>query len=80
MEKRKIYVIFNPEQFTKDEIVLDLQEEGYVHEFYIDDGILNTDAINNIKTADEVWLFGKCLDQNAYKLAEANGADFWIMG
>ena len=66
-------------EFDKEMVIDIIQEEGYKHNFFFNDGY-NWDTIKGaIKIADEVWTFGDCKGIREYKYAKEN-SDCWIMG
>ena len=77
MDNRKIYVIYDDEQFTKEAIKADIRSEGYTHNFLFCDGTMIADYL---KYADEVWTWGNCTDQTAYYMAVELNKDIWEMG
>lgn len=80
MEVTKVFVIFDKTKYRKEDVVTELNGEGYIHEFHFSDGFLTSDTLNAISTANEVWLFGDCTDSEEYKVGLALGVDFWQMG
>lgn len=83
MEIRNVYVIMNTNKFTKERVVAEIQEEGYMHNFLFGNvtqfPVNDEFRIKHIKQADEVWCFGDCSEVHDYKLAKEIGADIWQM-
>ena len=76
MDNRKIYVIYNTDKFTKEDIVEDIRGEGYKHQFLFCDGLMIADSL---KYADEVWTWGDCSTNVAYGMAKDLNKDIWEM-
>lgn len=79
MDIRNVVIIFEALRFTKDDIVKDIQEEGYKHNFFFancDDVVKSKVAL---ELADEVWIFGDCKDIVYFKQAKELGKDIWVM-
>lgn len=86
MEISNIYLIFNTDEFTKEDIIRDIKDEGYQHNFMFGNIMAhprNKDGyeqrIRHIRQCDEVWLFGHCDDIIDYKIAKELGMDCWQM-
>jgi pentose-5-phosphate-3-epimerase len=80
MDIRNIMIIFNKEQFTKEEIVADLKAEGYKHNFIFANKIDLDYMKDYLKKVDEVWCFGDCEDMWLYEMFSNEGMDIWNMG
>lgn len=74
----KVYIIYNKEQFTKDQIITDIRSEGYAHNFYFDDK--ENYQLDYIEESDEIWIFGEVREYISYKFATELGKDIWTMG
>lgn len=74
-----VVIIVDVMRFTKEDVVKDIREEGYQHNFMF----ANFNAIdvveNALKNADEVWVWGDCKDLKYLKLAKEMGCDIWQM-
>lgn len=79
MSTRNIYVMFDQKNFTKEEIVADLQGEGYEHNFFYGIAREGVDLDKLVAYADEVWCFGECKMVKEYELAKSLGCDIWQM-
>lgn len=80
MDINNIFVIYNPTQYTKDEIIKDLKEEGYFHNFCFSKIEYDRKYLeNNLNKADEVWCFGNCEKLLDYSVAKRKGLDIWQM-
>lgn len=77
MDNRKIYVIYNEKQFSKEDIKKDIESEGYTHKFLFCDGTMIADSL---KYADEVWAWGDCSENVAFIVATNLNKDIWQMG
>lgn len=80
MDTRRIFVIFDSEKYTKEDIVKDIKEEGYTHFFYFS-SVNRNQAMESsyMRSSDEVWFFGDCRNEPDYKLARHLGKDCWQM-
>jgi len=76
----KVYVIFDKNMYSKEDIVKIIKEEGYKHDFYFGNLGQHEFADCYLNEADEVWLFGNCNDIPDYQLAIQIGSDCWRMG
>ena len=77
-----VYVIYDKKKYKREDIIKDLREEGYTHNFFISElisGSVAPEHFSAMKNADEVWLFGDCDQYQDYKLARELGKDVWIM-
>lgn len=80
MDIKNVYVIYDPQKYSKNDIVKDIQEECYKHNFFFGNDVINLDLIkSHLTTADEVWCFGKCENILDYKIAKEMGCDLWQM-
>lgn len=79
MEIRKIYVIIDLNKYSKDDVVKDIKEEGYKHDFYFGNVDKNSFSASCLEEADEVWCFGNCEGINDYLMAKMLGKDIWVM-
>lgn len=75
MDIRNVYIIFDRESFSKDDIKKDLKSEGYKHNFFIPDGL----DFTVMRYVDEVWIFGDCSKSYALAYAKQQGKDIWNM-
>lgn len=81
MEVKSVYIIFDEELFSIEDIKKDIQEEDYDYNF-----IFGFDSITPIidfkiflEEIDEVWVFGDCSNDILYKVAQEVGCDIWQM-
>lgn len=72
-------MVYNPRFFSEDKVRLDLEQEGYPHNFYITSGGSPVPE-EYLKEADEVWCFGACETSPDYELAVELGKEIWQMG
>ena len=79
MEIKKVYLIFDSGKITKDDIVLDLKEEGYPHIFCYGNNVKMDEKEFNIRVSDEIWTFGDCSEILDYKISKELGKDIWKM-
>lgn len=79
MDIRNVYIIFNSKELTKEQVVRELQEEGYNHNFFFGNIRNMVIAHEYLKQSDEVWCFGKCDDIEDYMRARELGKDIWQM-
>lgn len=81
MAVTKVYVIINEKQYTKAEVILDIKEEGYTHDFCFGNAEEIELAVkkHHIYSCDEVWCFGKCEATEDYRLAKEMGKELWQM-
>lgn len=80
MDIINVFIIYNPTEYTKTEITLDLKEEGYLHNFCFSKiGYDRKYLETNLNIADEVWCFGKCDNLLDYSVAKRKGLDIWQM-
>lgn len=77
MDRRKIYIIYNHDQFSKASILEELKVEGYTYKFLFCDG---TNIVDCLKYADEVWTWGVMEDNPAFHVAKDLNKDIWEMG
>lgn len=80
MDVRNIFILFNKDEFTKEEIVADLKEEGYKHNFIFGFKLSQENLGDYLRKCDEVWCFGECADQVEFQVSKEMGKDVWIMG
>lgn len=60
MEIRNIVILYNADEVSREAIVDDLQEEGYMHNFMFANN-LSRDVLDiYLMDVDEVWLFKDC--------------------
>ena len=81
MEVRNIFVIVNTLDISFEEVIKDLKEEGYAHNFYFlgkREVDFETEQ-NCLIRSDEVWCFGHCEENPFYEIAQMMGKDIWIM-
>lgn len=74
-----VVVIIDTDRFTKDDVVKDIKEEGYRHNFFFANFHEVEKAKFAIEHAEEVWTWGDCSDQLYYKYAREVGSDIWDM-
>lgn len=77
--QKKIFILIDVHEISKDAVVKDLQEEGYQHDFFFGNFHDYETTKEYLVSADEVWCFGDCKDLVYYKLARELGADIWQM-
>lgn len=79
MDIQNIFIIMG-RGWNKKQIVKELKEEGYKHNFFFgqgqDFGILE----KNILLADECWCFGNCDGYDMFEYAKRKNLDIWRMG
>lgn len=80
MAPTKVFVIFNDEEFKKEDILKIIKEEQYPHAFYFGDPVKYIRDEADLIDADEVWCFGKCNSLMAYHKAVKFKSDIWQMG
>lgn len=82
MDIINVYVIADIRKFTKDDIVRNIQEEGYKHNFFFGNTLSAKaeDIAPNMTKADEVWCFGDVEGLYEYGYAKSVGKDIWRMG
>lgn len=81
MDIKNVFIIYNPVEFTKNQIIVDLKEEGYSHNFCFSKIEFDRKYLeSNLKIADEVWCFGFCEKLLDYSVAKRKGLDIWQMG
>jgi hypothetical protein len=66
-------------RFTKEDVIKDIKEEGYKHQFFFANFNDATKARVALADSDEVWCFGDCQDIVYYKIAKERGSDIWQM-
>lgn len=79
MGSKNIYVIVG-DGWDEPSVVDELEDEGYVHDFYFG---INEELILNLVdmiSADEVWCFGDCEGLEVYEHAREFKLDIWRMG
>lgn len=77
---KKVYIIYDKGFVTKENILQEVKDEGYKHDFTFSGENSAQIGHNFIKEADEVWVWGICSNLNDYKIARATGKDIWQMG
>lgn len=78
---KRVFLIFDPFRFTKDQIAESLSEEGYEYLFITEPPYFTDEETKQvIKECHEVWLFGNCIGLKSFQLARELNADFWQMG
>lgn len=77
MDKRKIYIIYNKSQFSKEFIISELKKEEYSYRFLFCDG---ANVFEYLKYTDEVWTWGDMKNNQHLKLAKTLNKDIWEMG
>jgi hypothetical protein len=60
--------------YTKEEVIEEIRQEGYKHEFNFDN------SSSALQESQEVWCFGRVNDCDLYHEAVELGKDIWIMG
>lgn len=76
----KNIVVLNNASLNKEDIIVDLKNEGYRHNFCFASWVDTHYGASAIEHADEVWTFGDCTDTFLYRHAMEVGADIWNMG
>lgn len=79
MDINNVVVIIGKE-FTKEDVVDIIREEGYQHNFFFNDGYDWQTIVSGMKIADEVWCFGDVSMDKTYKYALEQDYDCWTMG
>lgn len=79
MDIRDVVVIIDNMRFSKDDIVRDIQEEGYKHNFFFANFNEIEVTQEHLEQSDEVWVWGDCKDNVYYKIAKELGCDIWQM-
>lgn len=79
MEMIKVYVVYNFADYNKEDVVKEIQEEGYKHNFVFGANVPIEDKEKYIKLCNEVWIWGDCNTYPDVKIAENVGADRWQM-
>ena len=77
--KLKILIIYDGDKYDKNDILDDLEFEGFSHYFKVDSEIDEVDFEVYLEDADEIWTFGEVEDKQLYILASQLGKDIWIM-
>lgn len=76
---KNVVVIMDTERFSKEDVVRDMQEEGYPYNFFFANFSEIKPTKYAIENADEVWTWGDCTDLHYYKYAREVGSDLWCM-
>lgn len=79
MDIRQVVIIIDVNRFSKEDVIKDIQSEGYQHNFFFANYNDMDKTIKHIEDADEVWVWGECKFTAYYKLAKEIGADIWQM-
>lgn len=66
--------------WNKAQIVSEIEEEAYNHNFFFGQGQEFDILEKNILLADEVWVFGNADGYDMYEYAKRKGLDIWQMG
>jgi hypothetical protein len=77
--KKFVYVIINFDQYTMEQVVLELIAEGFAFHFYFGN-MNNYIHVEYMEKAEEVWLWGDCTMISDYIMAKENLCDIWVMG
>jgi len=76
-----VYVIYNSSEFTKEQVVHELEQEDYKHNFFFGNEVIELDKRRKAMIqSDEVWIFGKCDFMQDTIMAEQMVKDRWQMG
>jgi hypothetical protein len=71
-------LIIHDNDFSKAQILEDMHEEGFLHEFlFVEDAL---DLVDAIREADEVWTFGEARNFVEAVTARQMRKDVWEMG
>lgn len=79
MDMINVYIIIG-RGFNKAKIVNEIEEEGYNHNFFFEQGQEWDVLTNNMHIADEIWVFGDATEYDTYRYAKTKGMDIWQMG
>lgn len=80
LDIKNILVIVDALRFTKDQIVREIKDEGYKHNFLFANFNDFKEVEKLISSVDEVWTWGNVEDNAFYKMSKKIGADIWTMG
>lgn len=80
MVLRNIFLIIDPNKFSKEDIIKIIKSEGWEHNFYFPAMSEKSDNVSQLRLADEVWCFGEVSSQRDYFQAEDMTKDIWVMG
>lgn len=79
MNIQNVFVIIG-EGWTREAIIKEIEEEGYLHNFFFGAGDDMDVLAKNMSFAHEVWCFGNCDGLMTYEHARDQGYDIWKMG
>lgn len=79
MDIMNVYVVIDENKFTKEDVVKDLKEEGYKHNFIFSTDILVNDVVKYMNQCHEIWLFGNCKEMYENMVAEESRFSIWQM-
>lgn len=80
MEIRNIVILYNESEITKENIIQDLREEGYKHNFVFANQFTSLEFFETYRMdIDEIWVFGDCKDMWQYQYCVDEGMDLWQM-
>lgn len=79
MDILDVIVIFDKSKYSKEDIVEELKQEGFRHNFYFYRGEYDMD-VKILSQADEVWQFGECVGEPLIHYAKGMGKEIWRMG
>jgi len=80
VERRKVFIIFNGDKYTKELILEELENEQFVHQFKLACDLESMEYKDYINDADEVWTFGDVSNYIQYVYAVSEGKEIWEMG
>jgi hypothetical protein len=75
----KVLIIYSPLTHTKQTVIDEIVKEGYKHEFLFALDVGDSELLERIQEADEIWCFGDVTSDQNYNLAMQHGGDIWIM-
>lgn len=76
---KNVVIIMDVERFTKQDVVDDIQAEGYPYNFFFANFSDVKPTKYAIEHADEVWTWGECDRLKPYEYAKQLRADIWNM-
>lgn len=81
-DDKKVFIIFNPNEYSEDRVRAELRDEGYPFSFtFFNKPLPISFWVDTLYDSDEVWIFGKVpTDYAILNVAKDLGKEIWQMG
>lgn len=79
MDILNCFIVYDKSKYSKEDIVEELKEEGFRHNFYFFKEDMDLD-VRELSKADELWQFGECVGEPILNYAREMGKEIWRMG